>query len=161
MLLVAVAAVGCGSSGDTGSVEVGQASAPPKPASHSQPPATRHPDRRQASIIDSFKARLVNQHVVRLHWDLGRPAKLTLTAKGVRNGSTKNQTSGGWGIYPPPAANNSQPWGEGTGTHRVNFEYGEYNFHGYDRLQFRLRARSTRGAHDTSQPIVLSRPPGK
>jgi len=154
-VVLSVVASGCGGSGTTSSVQVVQTSVAPKPPSHSQPPPPRRPERRHTAIIDSFEARLVNQHVVRLHWGLARPAALTLTVRGVRHGNTKNQTVGGLEI-PPSYVGHPHP-ARRAGTHRVNFEFGEYNFQGYDRLQFRLRARSPSGAHDTSHPIVLSR----
>ncbi|MFL5892356.1 MAG: hypothetical protein ACJ75I_06385 [Solirubrobacterales bacterium] len=73
----------------------------------------------------------------------------------MRHGRTKNQTVGGFQI-PPSYVGHPHP-ARRSGTHRLNFEFGEYNFQGYDRLQFRLRAGSPSGAHDTSHPVVLSR----
>ncbi len=154
LIVVAVAAIAVGGCGRTGAAKSTSAapyqigSARKSGGHHTSRPAHRPPPTR-AHIIDSFRARLVNYHVVRVHW------ALELEIAGVRHGSTKNQTCGGLPIKPsdadnPRAANEAE-------TDRTDFEYGEYNFHDYDHLQFRLRARAPHRTFDTSQPVLLSR----
>jgi len=110
---------------------------------------------REAHIIESFHAELVNQHVVQLRWTLAIPAALDLAVAGVRHERTQGQTAGGFPI-PPSSVGAPKPASKGAGTAKVNFEFGEYNFKDYDQIQFDLRARS-RSARDASPPIILSR----
>src|SRR5256885_13582811 len=77
-------------------------------------------------IIDSFNARLVNFHVVRVHWALARRAALELVVAGVRNGSSRNQTAGILAIRPSDA--DTRRAASRAGTDRINFEFGEYTF---------------------------------
>ena len=109
-----------------------------------------------ARIIDSLHARLVNEHVVQLHWTLASPAVLELSVAGVRRGSTEGQSAGDFPI-PPSDVGAPKPASEGPGKAKIDFEFGEYNFRDYAHLRFRLRARTVTGVRDASRPIILSR----
>lgn len=154
---LAVAGSGCGGRGSTTptSVTPTQAGVHPKPAHHA-PRTARREAPTQVHIIDSFHARLINYHVVRVHWALARPAALELQVAGVRHGSSRNQTAGVLAIRPSDA--DTPRFASKVGTTKKNFEFGEFNFHGYGQVEFRLRARGPHRTIDASRPIVLSRP---
>ena len=149
---LALGASGCagGSSESSTTSEVTRTGAPQTPSAHSAPKPPR-----AAHIIESFRAELLNQHVVQLRWTLASPAALDLAVAGVRHERTQGQTAGGFPI-PPSSVGAPKPASKGPGTAEVNFELGEYNFKDYGRIQFELRARS-RNARDASPPIILSR----
>lgn len=107
------------------------------------------------SLIKSFDASLIRSGVVRLRWNLTRPVALSLVVSGIRHGSNHGQTGGIFAIPPSDAAHQG-PAGEGTGTARINFEYGEVNFRDYKRIQFRLRAQRHR-VREVSEPVIVRR----
>jgi hypothetical protein len=114
---------------------------------------------RDVHIVESFHPKLLTEQIVQRHWTLARPAALTLGVDGVSHGHTRGQTSGRFPI-PPSFVGKPHPRPKGPGTAKVNFEFGEANFKAYDRLQFRLRARSRNGGADASQAVILSRTTG-
>ena len=155
-LALGVSACGGGSSGSSASSGVTGTGAAQTSSARSATSAPPRKPSRNAHIIDSFQAILVNQHVVELRWSLARPAALNLTVAGLRHGSTHGQSAGDFPI-PPSHVDARRPAGKGPGTSKVDFEVGEYNFQAYTQIQFRLRARGRDGGRDVSHPIILSR----
>jgi hypothetical protein len=163
LIIVAALAIAGGGCGDGGGRATAQSSSNPAIHTGGDQGATTHRESKEADrraptrprLIDSFRARLVNYHVVRVWWTLAKPSSLELEITGLRHGHTGGQASGALPIRPsdadtPRAASRS-------GTDRTDFEFGEYNFHGYGHVQFRLRAHGPHRTVDTSPPVVLSR----
>src|SRR5919204_4492018 len=155
-LALGVSACGGGSSGSSASSGVTGTGAAQTSSARSATSAPPGKPSRNAHIIDSFQATLVNEHVVQLRWSLARPAALNLTVAGLRHGSTHGQSAGDFPI-PPSHVDARRPAGKGPGASKVDFEVGEYNFQAYTQIQFRLRARGRDGGRDVSHPIILSR----
>jgi len=147
------AAIGCGARGTKDPTPL--PSEPVKTSSHASRPPHEDEPIRPARLIDSFHARLVNSHVVRLRWELTRPASLSVAVTGVRHGSNHGQTGG---VLPvaPSYVDGPKPAARGKGTDRIDFEFGEFNFRAYRHVQFRLRAMHDR-TRDASEPVVLTR----
>lgn len=158
--VLALVGAGCGSS-TTDSTSHQQAALPENNQAHQQPSDGAAHDNQgdkptsQTRFISAFHVSLVKPGTAMVRWDLTRPAALSLVVSGLRHGSTHGQTSGVFAIAPSDAAH-QRPAAKGPGHAKVNFEFGESNFQGYKRLQFRLRAQS-QGSRELSDPVIVTR----